>query len=66
MTPVRIEERPDVVVDGSPGLGLRWPGTAVDEFLLQSREEALATALSQQSPTRLMLQTMPRADSSAR
>ena len=39
MTPVRIEERPDVVVDGRPGLGLRRPGTSVDELRLQGRED---------------------------
>jgi len=32
---------------------------SVDELGLQRREEAFATALSQQSPLRLMLQTMP-------
>ena len=68
MTPVRIEERPDVVVDGSPGLGLRWPGTAVDEFLLQGGEEALQaiTRCPTQSPDAAhACSAMPRADSSA-
>ena len=41
MTPVRIEERPDVVVHGGPGLGLRRPRTSVDQLCLQGREEAL-------------------------
>jgi len=66
MTPVRIEERPDVVVDGSPGLGLRWPRTAVDESFRQGCEEALRDRIVPAVPTRLMLQTMARAESSAR
>ena len=41
MTPVRIEERPDVVVDGGASFGLGRPRTAMDEFRLQGREEAL-------------------------
>ena len=57
--PLAVVEPFDVVEHVMLRVGARGPRRVVRQLDLQRREELSATALSQQLPRRLMLQTIP-------